>query len=84
MAHGNLAGKLVPHDFWPACENYRRFVACTVRPQHPAYPHSWHWAREVAAFDRGGMQTAWPHSQSRHVHGGRRCFLKANAPSVAR
>ena len=55
MAHGNLAGKLVPHDFWPACENCRRFVACQVRPQHPAYPHSWHWAREFAAFADGTL-----------------------------
>ena len=55
MAHGNLAGKLVPHDFWPACENCRRFVACKVRPQHPAYPHSWHWGREVAAFADGTL-----------------------------
>ena len=55
MAHGNLAGKLVPHDFWPACENCRRFVACQVRPQHPAYPHSWHWGREVAEFADGTL-----------------------------
>src|SRR5213076_1201529 len=55
MAHGNLAGKLVPHDFWPACENCRRFVACKVRPQHPAYPHSWHWGRECAEFADGTL-----------------------------
>ena len=55
MAHGNLAGKLVPHDFWPACENCRRFVVCQVRPQHPAYPHSWHWGRECAEFADGTL-----------------------------
>ena len=55
MAHGNLVGKLVNRDFWPACENCRRFVACKVRPQHPAYPHSWHWGREVAEFADGTL-----------------------------
>ena len=55
MSHGNLEGKLVASDFWPACENCRFFEACKVRPLHPAYPHSWHWGKESASFPEGEL-----------------------------
>ena len=57
MSHGNLEGKVVKFDFWPACENCRLYAACTVRPRHPAFPHSWHWGREFAAFADGYLIT---------------------------
>lgn len=53
MSQGNLEGKVVDFDFWPACHNCALFDACSVRPHHPAYPHSWHWGREFAAFADG-------------------------------
>jgi len=53
MSHGNLAGKVVAFDFWPACENCRFFEACKSQPLHPAYPHTWHWGKEFAAFTDG-------------------------------
>jgi hypothetical protein len=46
--HGNLEKKLVARDFWPACSNCRHAEACKTHPQHPAYPHTWHWGREAA------------------------------------
>ena len=55
MSKGNLEGKLVARDFWPACENCRFFEACKVQPRHPAYPHSWHWGREFASFPEGEL-----------------------------
>lgn len=55
MSHGNLEGKLVIRDFWPSCENCCRFEACKVRPQHPAYPHTWHWGKETAPFPEGEL-----------------------------
>ena len=57
MSHGNLAGKVVAFDFWPACHNCAFFDACSVRPHHPAYPHTWHWGRECAAFADGYLIT---------------------------
>lgn len=57
MSHGNLEGKVVEFDFWPACHNCAFFDACGVRPHHPAYPHSWHWGREFAAFADGYLIT---------------------------
>ena len=53
MSHGNLERKVVAFDFWPACENCRFFASCKGRPCHPAYPHTWHWGREFAAFADG-------------------------------
>ena len=53
MSHGNLAGKVVASDFWPTCETCVFFEACQTKPLHPAYPHSWHWGREFAAFADG-------------------------------
>ena len=55
MSHGNLEGKLVAHDFWPGCANCVHCATCKVRPRHPAYPHSWHWGRECAAFPEGTL-----------------------------
>jgi hypothetical protein len=55
MSHGNLEGKLVARDFWPACENCRLFEACKVRPLHPAYPHTWHWGKETVSFPEGEL-----------------------------
>src|SRR5713226_4697024 len=55
MSTGNLEGKLVASDFWPACENCRYFEACKVRPLHPAYPHTWHWGKETASFSEGEL-----------------------------
>ncbi len=55
MSTGNLEGKLVSSTFWPTCDNCVRFTACARLPQHPAYPHSWHWGREWAAFPDGDL-----------------------------
>jgi hypothetical protein len=55
MSTGNLEGKLVASDFWPACENCHSFEACKVRPLHPAYPHTWHWGKESASFPEGEL-----------------------------
>lgn len=57
MSHGNLEGKVVEFDFWPSCENCRFYEACKKQPQHPAYPHSWHWGKECAAFADGYLIT---------------------------
>lgn len=53
MSQGNLEGKVVEFDFWPACHNCALSDACSVRPHHPAFPHTWHWGRECAAFADG-------------------------------
>ena len=55
MSTGNIEGKLVSPTFWPTCDNCVRFSACARQPQHPAYPHSWHWGREYAAFPDGDL-----------------------------
>jgi hypothetical protein len=55
MATGNVEGKLVHRDFWPACENCKFFAACQVRSRHPAYPHTWHWGREFVSFPEGDL-----------------------------
>jgi len=72
MSHGNLAGKVVAFDFWPACENCRFFASCKIRPRHPAYPHTWHWGRECAAFADGYLITrSWVGTaQIGHAHTG--------------
>lgn len=57
MSSGGLEGKVVALDFWPTCENCRFFAACKVDRKHPAYPHSWHWGREFAAFADGYLIT---------------------------
>jgi hypothetical protein len=53
--HGNLENQLVSHDFWPACGNCRHLKGCKIRPQHPAYPHTWQWGREYATFPDGAL-----------------------------
>jgi hypothetical protein len=53
--HGNLEKKIVPRDFWPACSNCRRAEACKTHPQHPAYPHTWHWGKEAVSFPEGEL-----------------------------
>lgn len=53
MSSGGLEGKVVTFDFWPTCETCIFFEACKTKPHHPAYPHSWHWGREFAAFADG-------------------------------
>jgi hypothetical protein len=53
MSHGNLESKVVAFDFWPACENCQLYEACKTRPRHAAYPHTWHWGKEFAAFADG-------------------------------
>jgi hypothetical protein len=50
MSTGNIEGKLLNANFWPACDNCLRFSACARQPQHPAYPHHWHWGREFTPF----------------------------------
>jgi hypothetical protein len=55
MSHGNLEGKVVSQEFWPGCQNCRYFTACAVRPQHPAYPHTWHWGSDFALFSDGKL-----------------------------
>jgi hypothetical protein len=55
MSQGGLQGKLIARNFWPTCETCVRFAACQTRPFHPAYPHSWHWGREVAEFFDGTL-----------------------------
>jgi hypothetical protein len=55
MSHGNLAGKLVSREFWPACENCWFCQLCKIQPQHPAYPHTWHWGKETVSFPDGEL-----------------------------
>jgi hypothetical protein len=55
MSHGNLAAKVVASDFWPSCENCQFYKACKGDPQHPAFPHSWHWGKESAEFTDGTL-----------------------------
>jgi hypothetical protein len=56
MSDGNLADKLVLRDFWPACANCTHYQECRGgAPRHPAFPHTWHWGREVAAFPDGDL-----------------------------
>jgi hypothetical protein len=57
MSSGGLEGKVVAFDFWPTCHNCQSFESCNVLPRHPAYPHSWHWGREFAAFADGYLIT---------------------------
>jgi hypothetical protein len=57
MSTGNIEGQLVSATFWPACENCVHCSACTRQPQHPAYPHTWHWAREWVPFPEGDLIT---------------------------
>jgi len=57
MSRGNLEGKVVAFDFWPTCQNCQLFESCKMRPRHLAYPHSWHWGREFAAFADGYLIT---------------------------
>jgi hypothetical protein len=52
---GNLENKLVARDFWPACRNCCQFTACHRQPQHPAYPHTWHWGKEAVSFPDGEL-----------------------------
>ncbi len=60
MSTGNLTGKVVHRDFWPSCATYTLFTACATRPQHLAYPHSWHWGREFISFPDGDLIiTSW-------------------------
>jgi len=53
--HGNIEKKLVARDFWPACSNCRHAEACQTHPQHPAYPHTWHWGKEAVSFPDGEL-----------------------------
>jgi hypothetical protein len=55
MSTGNIEGKLVNANFWPACDNCLRFSACARQPQPPAYPHHWHWGREFTPFPDGDL-----------------------------
>lgn len=56
MSDGNLTGKLVPHDFWPACANCAHYHQCkSGPPRHPAFPHTWHWERKFATFPDGDL-----------------------------
>ena len=52
---GHLEKKLVTRDLWPACGNCRHAEACKTHPQHPAYPHSWHWGKEAVSFPDGEL-----------------------------
>lgn len=55
MLQGNLEGKVVAFDFWPSCENCQLYKACKGEPQHPAFPHSWHWGKEGVEFADGTL-----------------------------
>jgi hypothetical protein len=55
MSHGNLEGKLVSLEFWPACTSCRFFQACKTRPRHAAYPHRWQWGRDAVSFPDGDL-----------------------------
>jgi hypothetical protein len=57
MSSGGLDGKVVALDFWPTCETCHFFAECKLQRKHPAYPHSWHWGREFAAFADGCLVT---------------------------
>src|SRR5256885_271241 len=52
---GHLEKKLVARDFWPACSNCRHAEVCQTHPQHPAYPHIWHWGKEAVSFPDGEL-----------------------------
>jgi hypothetical protein len=52
---GNLEKHLVARDFWPACRNCWHVEACKTHPQHPAYPHTWHWGKEAVSFPEGEL-----------------------------
>src|SRR5215510_12265079 len=52
---GQLEKQLVARDFWPACSTCRHVEACKTRPQHPAYPHTWHWGKEAVSFPDGEL-----------------------------
>jgi len=53
--HDDLEKQLVARDFWPACSNCRHAEACKTQPQHPAYPHTWHWGKEAVSFPDGEL-----------------------------
>ena len=56
MSDGDLNGKVVRADFWPACSNCARYAQCRAgEPHHPAFSHRWHWGREAVRFDDGTM-----------------------------
>ena len=55
MAQGNLEGKVVALNFWPACENCRHYTTCQKKPKHPAFPHRWHWGQESVSFPEGEL-----------------------------
>lgn len=60
MTKGLLEGKLIPTDFWPACSNCRHFEECKVSSRHRAFPHTWHWGKEVVQFTEGMLVlTSW-------------------------
>jgi hypothetical protein len=55
MATDGLEGNVVSPNFWPACHTCTRFAACAQAPQHPAYPHTWHWGVERVRFTEGDL-----------------------------
>jgi hypothetical protein len=55
MSHGQLTGRLVGREFWPACTTCRFFQACKTRPRHAAYPHRWQWGRDAVSFPDGDL-----------------------------
>jgi hypothetical protein len=75
--HGNLEKQLVARDFWPSCSNCRHVEACNTHPQHPAYPHTWHWGKEAVSFPDGELilrswvgtaATGQPHTGCKSYH----------------
>lgn len=55
MPEDSLSGRLVAKDFWPACKNCFYFMLCKEKPKHPAFPHTWHWARDFVEFPEGDL-----------------------------
>src|SRR5262245_50544156 len=76
MSHGNLAGHLVAHGFWPSCQTCVWFTHCQTTPRHPAFPHRWHWSVEAAHFPEARLiLRSWVGSTVfGHLHTGCRSY----------
>ena len=55
MSTGNLNNTLVAHNFWPSCHTCQHFATCHQQPQHPAFPHRWHWGKDSVSFPEGEL-----------------------------
>jgi len=65
MSTGNLIGKVIAVDFWPACHNCVRYDDCLARskalqagtpgpvPRHPDFPRRWDWTCDSVPLPSG-------------------------------